>query len=175
MSEWEGDIDVDVIDMDGMDAEFDVILGLPWHKENRPVVHWDSLIYEVEQGGEKRKIFPSLDSKIIDIDISEASLNIIDERRAKKLLLKQETEFAVYYNRLIPAAAEPLATVQDGPEVPEHSAELKELLREYKDLFRSSLPDALPPRRDVEHEIETGDASPVNTRAYPLSAQQLKE
>jgi hypothetical protein len=76
-------------------------------------------------------------------------------------------EFAVY-NRLIPAASELLATVQDGPEVPEHSAELKELLREYKDFFRSSLPDALPPQRDLEHEIETGDVLPVNTRACCL-------
>src|SRR5436190_9729303 len=33
----------------------------------------------------------------------------------------------------------------------------------------------LPPQRDVEHEIETGDVLPVNTRAYPLSAQPLKE
>jgi hypothetical protein len=110
-----GTIDVDVIDMDGMDAEFDVILGLPWHKENRPVVHWDSLIYEAEQGGEMRKIYPSLDSKIINIDISEASLNIINERQAKKLLRKPGKKFAVYYHRFIPAAEEPLATVQDGP------------------------------------------------------------
>jgi hypothetical protein len=39
----------------------------------------------------------------------------------------------------------------------------------------SSLPDELPPQRDIEHEIETGDAVPVNTRAYQLSSQQLKE
>jgi hypothetical protein len=31
--QWAGGVDVDVIDMDNMDV--DVILGLPWHKENR--------------------------------------------------------------------------------------------------------------------------------------------
>jgi hypothetical protein len=45
----------------------------------------------------------------------------------------QGTEFAVH-NWLIPAALEPQASVQDGIEVP-HSAELQELLHEYKDLF----------------------------------------
>jgi hypothetical protein len=49
---------------------------------------WDSLVYEVEQDGQKRKIFPLSDSRIIDIDVDEAALNIIDERLAKKLLLK---------------------------------------------------------------------------------------
>ena len=175
MSEWGGDVEVDIIDMEGMDIDFDVILGLPWHRENRPRVYWDSLIYEVEQGGQKRKIFPSLDSKVLAVDVTEASLNLISERRAKKLLLKEGTEFAVYFHRLIPAATESLATVQDGIEVPVYSTELKELLGEYKDLFRSSLPDELPPKRDVEHEIETGDAPPINTRAYPLSSQQLQE
>lgn len=62
------------------------------------------------------------------------------------------------YNRLIPAAAEPLATVQDGNEMPEYSAGLKELLREDKDRLRSLLQDALPPQRNVEHEITGGQS-----------------
>jgi hypothetical protein len=41
--------------------------------------------------------------------------------------------------------------VQDGPEVPKDLAELKKLLREYKDLFYSSLPEELPPQKDVEY------------------------
>jgi hypothetical protein len=47
------------------------------------------MVYEVEQNGQMRKIFSSSDSRIIDIDIAEAALNLIDERRAKKLLLKK--------------------------------------------------------------------------------------
>jgi transposase InsO family protein len=174
MSEWTGNVNVDVIDMDDMD--FDVILGLPWHKENRPRADWDSMVYEVEQDGQKRKIFPLSDSRIIDIDVDEAALNIIDERRAKKLLLKKGTEFAVYYHRLTPTQEDVpsgmLTSIVDGDTA---SPELQSLLRSYKHIFRSSLPDELPPQRDIEHEIETGDAASVNTRAYPLSSQQLKE
>jgi hypothetical protein len=53
--------------------------------------------------------------------------------------------------------------------------QVNDLLKEYKHVFNSSLPDGLPPPRGFEHEIETGHAPPVNIRAYPLSLQQLKE
>ena len=36
-------------------------------------------------------------------------------------------------------------------------------------------PVGLPPRRTVDHAIETGEASPTNRNAYPLSVQQLQE
>ena len=52
---------------------------------------------------------------------------------------------------------------------------LRRLLKEYQNVFREELPDGLPPRRAVDHAIETGDASPVNKNAYPLSVQQLEE
>jgi hypothetical protein len=54
-------------------------------------------------------------------------------------------------------------------------AKLRKLLKEFKDVFREELPKRLPPRRSVDHAIETGDASPINKNAYPLSVQQLRE
>ena len=54
-------------------------------------------------------------------------------------------------------------------------AKLRKLLKETKDVFRPELPEGLPPRRSIDHAIETGDARPVNKNAYPLSAQQLRE
>ena len=171
LSEWQGKVKFCILEMD---TDFDMILGLPWHKENRPRVHWDSMVYEVEQGGQWRKIFPSSDSKLISVDIDEALLNLIDERQANKLLRKKGTEFALYYHRLTPAQennTDTLAAISDESTPPE----LGQLLGEFNHIFRSSLPDELPPARGIEHEIETGDAPPVNIRAYPLSSQQLKE
>jgi len=52
---------------------------------------------------------------------------------------------------------------------------LERLLKEYKDIFQEELPDGLPPKRAVDHAIETGDASPINRNAYPLSVEQLRE
>ena len=71
--------------MRGMDT--DIILGLPWHKENgAQVANWDSMIYEIEKDGRKCQIFPSSDFKLIKVNEYD-SVNLIDERRAKKLLL----------------------------------------------------------------------------------------
>ena len=173
MSEWVGDVDVDIIDMDGMGC--DIILGLPWHRKYRPKPEWESLVYVVKQGGKDHRIFPLPDSNVIEVgDIG--SLNLIDERQAKKLLLKKNTEFQIYYHRLIPEedTANTLASIGEDT-APPNNPQIDKLLDEYKYIFRSTLPDELPPERDIEHEIETGDAAPINIRAYPLSSQQLKE
>jgi len=170
LSEWHGNVQVNVIDLD---ADFDIILGLPWHKEHRPWIHWDTMIYEVEQKGKKCKIFPSSASKLIDI--GKASLNVISERRANKALLTKKSEFALYYFRKIPQvpqseSADTIAPIVEGITSSEQQ-QVNNLLNEYKHVFSSSLPDGLPPPRGFEHEIETGDAPPVNIRAYPLSLQ----
>src|ERR1700694_4248190 len=52
---------------------------------------------------------------------------------------------------------------------------LKQLLEAYKDVFRAELPEQLPPKRFVDHRIDTGDSAAVNTNAYSMLAQQLKE
>ena len=49
--------------------------------------------------------------------------------------------------------------------------ELQQLLGEYKNIFRNEMPEGLPPKRAIEHEINTGSESPVNRNAYPLSIQ----
>src|ERR1700726_3943831 len=172
LSEWSGMVEVSVIDLD---TDFDIILGLPWHKEHRPVVHWDTMIYEVEQKGKRCKIFPSSASKLIDI--GKASLNVISERRANKALLTKKSEFALYYFRKRSStqseSLDIIAPIEDG--ITSSEQQVNDLLKEYKHVFNSSLPDGLPPPRGYEHEIETGDATPTNIRAYPLSLQQLKE
>jgi hypothetical protein len=53
--------------------------------------------------------------------------------------------------------------------------ELRELLGEYRDIFRNELLEGLPPKRAVDHEINTGSEAPVNKNAYALSVQQLRE
>jgi hypothetical protein len=50
------------------------------------------------------------------------------------------------------------------------------LLKEYSDVFRSELPDGLPPKRSVDHAIETdhGAKSP-HRLLYQLSPAELQE
>jgi hypothetical protein len=53
--------------------------------------------------------------------------------------------------------------------------ELQQLLDEFKDIFKNELPDGLPPKRTVDHAIDTGQETPANRNAYSLSVQQLQE
>jgi hypothetical protein len=63
-----------------------------------------------------------------------------------------------------------------SPETSIISAELRQVLEEFKDVFKEEVPAGLPPSlRHVDHAIDTGDMRPVNKNAFPLSVQQLKE
>jgi hypothetical protein len=53
--------------------------------------------------------------------------------------------------------------------------ELQQVLQEYRDIFRETLPDGLPPQRSIDHDIDTGQEKPANRSAYPLSVAQLQE
>ena len=55
------------------------------------------------------------------------------------------------------------------------NAELQALWQEFKDVFKEELPDGLPPKRVMDHEIKTGMEPPSNRNAYPLSVVQLDE
>jgi hypothetical protein len=53
--------------------------------------------------------------------------------------------------------------------------ELRKVINEFRDVFRDDLPDGLPPKRPVDHVIDTGSQAPNNRNAYPLSVAQLEE
>ena len=41
----------------------------------------------------------------------------------------------------------------ETPPTAQHSAEMRALLEEYKDMFPGELPAGLPPKRNIDHEI----------------------
>ena len=72
------------------------------------------------------------------------------------------------------------SSVARSPNVDSSSSEigrikLDHVVHEYRDIFCEDLPKGLPPKRAVDHTIDTGDHSPVNKNAYPLSVQRLQE
>jgi hypothetical protein len=60
--------------------------------------------------------------------------------------------------------------------LPRHEDEMiGQILKRFPEVFRDSLPEALPPERTTSHEINTGDATPVNINSYPMSDEKLRE
>ena len=52
---------------------------------------------------------------------------------------------------------------------------LKKVLQKFEEVFQSELPAGLPPKREVDHEIETEkDAKPPHRSLYQLSPVELK-
>jgi hypothetical protein len=62
----------------------------------------------------------------------------------------------------------------DSTQIRKHTADMERLLQQFQDYFREEL-TGLPPSRNFEHTIDTGDADPININAYPLSPVHLQE
>ena len=65
--------------------------------------------------------------------------------------------------------------ISEVEEMAGDNTEVRQIVGEFKDIFRDDLPDGLPPRRALDHHIDTGTTAPINRNTYALSVQQLKE
>ena len=199
LGEWTGPVSAAILDIK---ADFDVVLGMRWFRQWQPFIEWETLSMYVnmpdgakliphEMSDELRKASrikkPSKAelkrwSEVINAIRDECTFNFISEKIAKKDL-KKGAGAILYYVRAgdvtlsefregTPSSSTP------GPEnlLPQtDNRKMNKLLYEFRDVFREDLPQRLPPNRDVDHVIETGDQAPVNRNAYPLSVQQLRE
>jgi hypothetical protein len=73
-------------------------------------------------------------------------------------------------------AAQPGSQQSPKELAPSAPAPVQQVLKEFQDVFPEKLPPGLPPRRDVDHqiELEPGAKAPVN-RMYKMSFTELDE
>jgi len=113
------------------------------------------------------------------LEETEEVFEYLTEKEAKSILRKGGhaiLHYAREYKGDLNRPLSRLSALNDIREIGDvNSPELEKLLEEYTDIFREELPEGLPPRREVDHTIDTGSEKPVNRNAYPLSAQQLRE
>ena len=186
MSEWKGKVHAWVLDMHN---DFDIVLGLQWFQEWEPEINWKTLELTVETTTGKKHIrrLPTIGNvediePVSDVDIAE--FNLISERELKRIFKKGDKVQSVLYFVRESAwgsdeSGESLNTIGTESELDNlpatEDAELRTVIQEYQDVFREGLPDGLPPQRDIDHEINTGNELPSNRQAYPLSVVQLEE
>lgn len=137
-------------------TRYDVILGTPWHNDVLPKTNYKNGTIQI---GEE-KIHGEI------IDNSEFKLQNISVKKFKRFASKKGTEiYAVVVNSL--------EALKFGKETTD--PELLDILGEFKDVFRSSLPQELPPKRSVDHKIETNpEANIPNRGLYRLSPDELR-
>ena len=198
LGDWKGTIRAIVIDMK---AEFDVVLGLEWLRETRPIPDWDTFDWyiQTDEGIVRIAYEFDLDANLHErpkLSLLEAgdvglSFNMISCKEAEKIMRQKGSVGILHFAKTPPGddrqVQSPKVTSQAGADHPTLSnledfdewdvddPALQELLGEFKDLFKNPLPKGLPPARVVDHAIDTGSEKPVNKNAYPLSVQQLRE
>ena len=112
---------------------------------------------------------------------SDLAYNTMSYNGVKKSVMKEkEPETYLMYIKTHEEDEEPitLSTAEDdtSSSLPKSDdRQLNQIIRSFRQVFRETLPDALPPERKNEHVIDTGEAKPININAYPMSHMQLKE
>lgn len=137
----------------------DVIVGTPWHADTRAVTDYDKQTVEVNG--------VHLNGKLVDC--KEYGVTNMSLKAFKKIRKKQRV--TVYTCHIRPVEESPDTEFGKAPQ----DAGLRKIINEYQDVFRDKLPDKLPPKRGVNHEIITEfGAKPPSRGLYRLSPDELR-
>jgi hypothetical protein len=149
---------------------YDVILGMPWLTKFNPDIDWLRSTIRVRDHRGTHLITADRDPRRL---MAIAELGLISARAVGKLARSVRTFMAnIFLVRPKEEDGKPDLPSDLPKDVPKA---FEKVVHKHAKCFRSELPDQLPPKRVVEHVIETADARPVNLPAYPLSQSQLEE
>ena len=142
-----------------LDTKFDIILGRDWLKSVQPVPDWELDTWRVHKGEHEYVIRPQHKRVIPELAY------LITHRQVQRLeRCKNIDDVFVCFLR-----------PQDVELMNDASNQMtKALVEEFSDVFQDKLP-GLPPKRDIEHVIDTGDAAPISRPPYKMSPRELDE
>jgi hypothetical protein len=148
------------------DCRYDLLLGMPWHVSNNPVVNYQKRFIKIGNGiinvpREKRK----LSTEAMNMSVNEFR-RLVNQKR-------NDPEVQIF-------KAVPNYDLSDEKDASKKSLldcshkGLRNVLQRFESVFQSELPSGLPPEREVDHEIETEkDAKPPHRSLYQLSPVEL--
>ncbi len=85
----------------------------------------------------------------------------------RRLLRKKGTKLFACYVNSVDGIKESFGKSSSDPE-------MNKIIGKYSDVFRSTLPSGLPPKRSVDHEIETDSNAKIpNRRLFKLSPDEF--
>ena len=152
IGDWQKRLDFSVLPMD----DFNIVLGLGFFD----------------------KVVTLLDSNRGTLSIIDGLMTTIPIRRGKPVKMLSALQFkrGVTKNQCYVATMKTLEGEEaktDEPPVPDN---VQKVLDEYKDIMPSELPKKLPPRREVDHEIELEPgAKPPAMAPYRMAPPELEE
>jgi Reverse transcriptase (RNA-dependent DNA polymerase) len=135
---------------------YQLLLGIPWHKEARPITDWEAEPLRFSFPTEKNTQLPSK-WEVISADKMSRQL----KRAAKERIV-------AYVCYAQPHQTDPSRLVVGGI----HPLDIK-AYKQYADVFDDSKAQTLPERTEFDHEIDTENASPPYGPLYNLSGPEL--
>lgn len=140
-----------------LDTKFDVILGRNWLAGYTPYVDWKTDICTIVVDGKDHELEPEryLGNSGVRYLLSHKQVGKAVRRRDPDVMCMLHLLESDIRSRNIPSFME-------------------KLVNEYKDVFREDLP-GLPPTREIEHVIDTGDAKPIARPPFKMSPLELDE
>ncbi|KAG2190783.1 hypothetical protein INT47_012934, partial [Mucor saturninus] len=146
----------DTIDAYVFPTKFDLILGRTWLQKAKPVPDWQHDRWHLQQNGQEFVLSPQNTRPV------QPQLHyVISAKQTQKLIKKNEAAcYLVHFKG------------QPGEQSPDDK--WNGLVKEFDDVFLEGLP-GLPPDRDVQHVINTGEAEPTSKPPFKMSPRELDE
>ena len=143
-----------------VDTRYDVLLGTPWHTSELPSVDYEGP--SVSVNGEELPLHEDNSAPV--------RIHNLGVKKFRSLLRKRKNDPDFQVFGLVPCQNTE-ASKQDK-RCP--NKRLDDVLEKYRDVFREELPDGLPPKRAIDHEIVTDPyAKPPLRPLYQLSPAEM--
>lgn len=142
-------------------SKFDVILGREWLTRANPTPNWFDDSWTIKYGQNEFKIYPVNNN-------SQSELEINYLMSAKQLVndLQKDRIEECYMVHLLNTGELQLVDTEN--------TWVNKLKKEFPGVFKEEIID-MPPERNVEHVIDTGNATPVTRAPYKMSPAELDE
>lgn len=148
-----------------VNCRYDVILGMPWHMDNQVIADYSKQTLTVN--GRLLPVPKTANNgyKITNIGVKKFRSFIRKNGHKPGFELFHITEV----NNLSKAS-----TKAETPLPPDIQHRKDEILKKYTSVFRDELPEGLPPKRSVDHEINIAEGSkPPHQPLFQLSPSEL--
>jgi len=181
IGDYKETIEARVVDL----ADFDMVLGLSWLQSANPSIDWKAMAITVIDGSRKSHTLPLGQPynliQVLRTPAAENEFLLMGWDKSTKKVVQQKSandleDAYLYVVRSVQPPAENRKQRQDIKHLARKvSKKIQRILYRFASCFREELPEDLPPKRDIEHSIDTEDAKPMNLNAYPLNPVHLRE
>ncbi|XP_057818140.2 uncharacterized protein LOC131031119 [Cryptomeria japonica] len=162
IGEYKDRILCDILPMDACH----LLLGCPWQFDVKAIHNGELNTYVITKNGRRYEMDPLLDQGSAE-NISPSIMML----RGKEFHKMMKNEGAQGYAVMLKPKEKPMPNSKEG--VPK---EVQELLERYKGVVVNDLPIALPPMRDISHQIDLiPGATLPNKAAYKMTPAQNEE